>query len=160
MTGAGAERSLDELALLTDTAGADPVDRELVRRRRIDPATFLGSGKAHELATLTQALDIDLVVFDNALAPAQQRNLQKLFECDVVDREALILDIFAQHATSRVGAIQVELALLRYYLPRLRGKGKTLSQQGAGSSPEARARPSWRPTDAASCSGSRSWSGS
>lgn len=132
MTGAEAERSLNELALLTDTAGADPVDRELVRRRRIDPATFLGSGKAQELATLTQALDIDLVVFDNALAPAQQRNLQKLFECDVVDREALILDIFAQHATSRVGAIQVELALLRYYLPRLRGKGKTLSQQGAG----------------------------
>jgi GTP-binding protein HflX len=132
MTSVEAERSLDELALLTDTAGADPVDRELVRRHRIDPATYLGSGKAQELANLTKALDIDLVVFDNPLAPAQQRNLQKLFECDVVDREALILDIFAQHATSKVGAIQVELALLRYYLPRLRGKGKTLSQQGAG----------------------------
>jgi GTP-binding protein HflX len=132
MTSVEAERSLDELALLTDTAGADPVDRELVRRHRIDPATYLGSGKAEELANLTKALDIDLVVFDNPLAPAQQRNLQKLFECDVVDREALILDIFAQHATSKVGAIQVELALLRYYLPRLRGKGKTLSQQGAG----------------------------
>ncbi len=132
MTSVEAERSLDELALLTDTAGADPVDRELVRRHRIDPATYLGSGKAEELATLTKALDIDLVVFDNPLAPAQQRNLQKLFECDVVDREALILDIFAQHATSKVGAIQVELALLRYYLPRLRGKGKSLSQQGAG----------------------------
>ena len=132
MTAVDAERSLDELALLTDTAGADPVERELVRRHRIDPATYVGSGKAKELATLTKALDIDLVVFDNALAPAQQRNLQKLFECDVVDREALILDIFAQHATSKVGAIQVELALLRYYLPRLRGKGKTLSQQGAG----------------------------
>ncbi|MEX1134977.1 MAG: GTPase HflX [Acidimicrobiia bacterium] len=127
-----AERSLDELALLTDTAGAVPVDRELVHRRRIDPATYLGSGKAEELASITRALDIDLVVFDNPLAPAQQRNLQKLFECDVADREALILDIFAQHATSRVGSIQVELALLRYYLPRLRGKGKTLSQQGAG----------------------------
>jgi GTPase len=132
MTSVEAERSLDELALLTDTAGADPVERELVRRHRIDPATYLGSGKAEELATLTKALDIDLVVFDNPLAPAQQRNLQKLFECDVVDREALILDIFAQHATSKVGSIQVELALLRYYLPRLRGKGKTLSQQGAG----------------------------
>jgi GTP-binding protein HflX len=120
MTSVEAERSLDELALLTDTAGADPVERELVRRHRIDPATYLGSGKAEELATLTKALDIDLVVFDNPLAPAQQRNLQKLFECDVVDREALILDIFAQHATSKVGAIQVELALLRYYLPRLR----------------------------------------
>lgn len=132
MSSVEAERSLDELALLTDTAGAVPVDRELVHRRRIDPATYLGSGKAEELASITRALDIDLVVFDNPLAPAQQRNLQKLFECDVADREALILDIFAQHATSRVGSIQVELALLRYYLPRLRGKGKTLSQQGAG----------------------------
>jgi len=132
MSSIEAERSLDELALLTDTAGAVPVDRELVHRRRIDPATYLGSGKAEELASITKALDIDLVVFDNPLAPAQQRNLQKLFECDVADREALILDIFAQHATSRVGSIQVELALLRYYLPRLRGKGKTLSQQGAG----------------------------
>jgi len=78
MTTLEAERSLDELTLLTDTAGAEPVDRELVRRRRIDPATFVGSGKAEELATLTKALDIDLVVFDNPLAPAQQRNLQKL----------------------------------------------------------------------------------
>ena len=132
MTGFEAERSLDELELLTDTAGADAVDRELVHRRQIDPATFIGSGKAGELATLTRALDIDLVVFDNQLNPGQQRNLQQLFECDVVDREALILDIFAQHATSRVGSIQVELALLRYYLPRLRGKGKAMSQQGAG----------------------------
>ena len=132
MSSVEAERSLDELALLTDTAGAVPVDRELVHRRRVDPATYLGSGKAEELASIARALDIDLVVFDNPLAPAQQRNLQKLFECDVADREALILDIFAQHATSRVGSIQVELALLRYYLPRLRGKGKDLSQQGAG----------------------------
>ncbi len=132
MSGFEAERSLDELELLTDTAGAEPVDRELVNRRQIDPATYIGSGKAAELATLTRALDIDLVIFDNPLTPGQQRNLQKLFECDVVDREALILDIFAQHATSRVGAIQVELALLRYYLPRLRGKGKSMSQQGAG----------------------------
>jgi GTP-binding protein HflX len=127
-----AERSLDELALLTDTAGSDPVDSELVRRREPDPATFIGSGKAEELRQLTQALDIDVVVFDNELSPAQQRNLQRLFEVDVVDREALILDIFAQHATSREGAVQVELALLKYHLPRLRGKGKQLSQQGAG----------------------------
>lgn len=132
MTTIEEERSLDELALLTDTAGSDPVDRELVRRERIDPATYIGSGKAEELAGLTTALDIDVVVFDQPLTPAQQRNLQKTFGCDVVDREALILDIFAQHATSKVGAIQVELALLRYTLPRLRGKGKALSQQGAG----------------------------
>lgn len=132
MTAAEEDRSLDELELLTDTAGSDPVDRELVKRERIDPAMYIGSGKAAELASLTTALDIDVVVFDHPLSPAQQRNLQGVFHCDVVDREALILDIFAQHATSKVGAVQVELALLRYNLPRLRGKGKTLSQQGAG----------------------------
>ena len=126
------ERSLDELTLLTDTAGSDPVDRELVKRDRVDPATYIGSGKAEELGRLTRALDIDVVVFDQPLTPAQQRNLQAIFHCDVVDREALILDIFAQHATSKVGALQVELALLRYRLPRLRGMGKALSQQGAG----------------------------
>ena len=132
VTTAAAEASIDELTLLTDTAGSDPIDRELVKRNRIDPATFVGSGKADELASLTKALDIDVVVFDNQLSPAQQRNLQKLFECDVVDREALILDIFAQHATTKVGSLQVELALLRYNLPRLRGKGKALSQQAGG----------------------------
>ena len=126
------ERSLDELELLTDTAGSDPVGRELVRRDAPDAAYFIGSGKAKELRGVTKALDIDVVVFDNELSPAQQRNLQQIFECDVVDREALILDIFAQHATSREGALQVELALLRYRLPRLRGMGKQLSQQGAG----------------------------
>ena len=132
MTTVDAERSMAELTLLTDTAGSDPVDQELVRRTRIDPATYIGSGKAEELATLTTALDIDVVVFDNQLAPAQQRNLQKLFGCDVVDREGLILDIFAQHAHTKVGALQVELAMNRYNLPRLRGKGTSLSQQGAG----------------------------
>jgi GTPase len=126
------DRSIRELALLTDTAGSEPVDQEVVRRRRIDPATYIGSGKAAEIAALTAALDIDVVVFDNSLTPAQQRNLQRILGCDVVDREALILDIFAQHATSRIGALQVELALLRYHLPRLHGKGKALSQQGAG----------------------------
>ncbi|MCI0544532.1 MAG: GTPase HflX [Actinobacteria bacterium] len=126
------ERSLDELALLTDTAGSDPVDSEIVRRDVIDPATYIGKGKADELAVMAKAMDIDVVVFDHALSPAQQRNLMRIFECDVVDREAVILDIFAQHATSKVGAIQVELALLRYHLPRLRGRGKSFSQQGAG----------------------------
>ncbi len=126
------ERSLTELALLTDTAGSDPVGSELVRRLEIDPATFIGSGKAAELAHVTAALDVDVVVVDNDLSPAQQRNLQKVFECDVVDRQALILDIFAQHATSREGALQVELALLRYHLPRLRGRGTEMSRLGAG----------------------------
>jgi GTP-binding protein HflX len=132
MTAEVEERSLGELALLTDTAGADPVDRELVKRDRLDPATFIGSGKAQQLASLTAALDIDVVIFDQGLTPAQQRNLQRIFHCDVVDREALILDIFAQHARSKVGAIQVELALLKYNLPRLRGKATELAQQRAG----------------------------
>jgi GTP-binding protein HflX len=127
-----AERSLDELARLTETAGADPIDSELVRRDTPDPALFLGRGKVEELTAVTAAEDIDVVVFDNALTPAQQRNLQRRFGCDVVDREALILDIFAQHATTRIGALQVELALLRYNLPRLRGQGASLSQQQGG----------------------------
>ena len=127
-----AEVSLHELALLTDTAGSDPVGDELVRRGRPDPATFIGSGKAAELAAETEALDVDVVVFDNDLSPAQQRNLQKIFECDVVDRVALILDIFAQHATSREGMLQVELAQHRYRLPRLRGRGVELSRLGGG----------------------------
>ncbi|MCZ6662140.1 MAG: GTPase HflX [Actinobacteria bacterium] len=126
------ERSLEELTLLTETSGSEPVDQEIVRRQSIDPATYIGSGKTKELASLTTALDIDVVVFDNPLAPAQQRNLQKVFQCDVVDREAVILDIFAQHARSKVGSLQVELAMHRYNLPRLRGKGKALSQQGFG----------------------------
>lgn len=127
-----AQRSLEELALLTDTAGSDPLDSILVNRDAIDPATYIGSGKAAELAAETTALDIDVVVFDNPLSPAQQRNLQKVFDCDVVDREAVILDIFAENATTRQGALQVELALYRYNLPRLRGKGREMSQQQGG----------------------------
>jgi GTP-binding protein HflX len=127
-----AEASLDELALLVDTAGADPVAIELQRRDVPDPATSIGSGKAKELRELVDALDVDLVVFDDELTPAQQRNLEKIFAVDVVDRVALILDIFAQHAHSQEGMIQVELAQLRYRLPRLRGRGTQLSQQGAG----------------------------
>jgi len=127
-----AEESLDELALLVDTAGADPVDRMLQRRDRPDPATYIGKGKAAELRELADVLDVDVVVFDDELSPAQQRNLETLFERDVVDRVALILDIFAQHASSQEGMLQVELAQLRYRLPRLRGRGLQLSQQGAG----------------------------
>ncbi|MGH9050003.1 MAG: GTPase HflX [Acidimicrobiia bacterium] len=131
-TVADAEASLSELALLTDTAGADPVESVLQRRDTPDPATYIGSGKAEELRGLADALDADVVVFDDELTPAQQRNLEKLFGRDVVDRVALILDIFAQHATSQEGMVQVELAQLRYRLPRLRGKGRELSQQAGG----------------------------
>ncbi|HEV7536213.1 MAG TPA: GTPase HflX [Acidimicrobiia bacterium] len=127
-----AEASLAELALLADTAGADPVAEEMQRRDTPDPATFIGKGKAEEIRELVEMLDIDVVIFDDELSPAQQRNLEKLFKVDVVDRVALILDIFAQHAHSQAGMLQVELAQLRYRLPRLRGRGVQMSQQGAG----------------------------
>ncbi len=127
-----AEASLTELGLLTDTAGADPVESVLQRRETPDPATYIGRGKADELRTTADALDVDLVVFDDELTPAQQRNLEKGLGRDVVDRAALILDIFAQHATSQEGMVQVELAQLRYRLPRLRGRGVELSQQAGG----------------------------
>lgn len=132
MTSDEVERSIEELGRLTDTAGSVPVAAEVLKRTSPDPATFIGSGQAGELAGMGHALDVDVVVFDNDLTPAQQRNLQHIFGCDVVDRVALILDIFAQHATSREGMLQVELALLRYHLPRLRGKGTELSRQAAG----------------------------
>ncbi len=132
MTSDDVERSIEELGRLTDTAGSIPVAAEVLRRQSPDPATFIGSGQAAELAAMGHALDVDVVVFDNDLTPAQQRNLQHIFGCDVVDRVALILDIFAQHATSREGMLQVELALLKYHLPRLRGKGTELSRQAAG----------------------------
>jgi GTP-binding protein HflX len=127
-----AEASLDELARLADTAGAEPIAIELQRRDTPDPALYVGRGKAEELRALAEALDVDVVIFDDELTPAQQRNLEQLFGRDVVDRVALILDIFAQHAASQEGMVQVELAQLRYRLPRLRGRGVTLSQQGGG----------------------------
>ena len=123
---------LAELALLTDTAGSEPIEAVLVRREKPVAATFIGKGKLSELVAESHALDIDVVVFDNELSPAQQRNLQAAFQCDVVDRVALILDIFAQHAHTREGMLQVELAQHRYRLPRLRGKGVEMSRLGAG----------------------------
>lgn len=127
-----ADRSLAELGRLTLTAGSDPVFNELLIRSELEPGLLIGKGQAQRAVELSNAMDIDVVVFDNSLSPAQQRNLQSMFECDVVDRQAVILDIFAQHATSREGMLQVELALLEYRLPRLRGKGKQLSQQAGG----------------------------
>jgi GTPase len=123
------EANLDELALLVDTAGADVVARTVQRRNRLDPATFVGRGKAHELAELAEQVDADTVVFDDELSPAQQRNLEKILGRTAIDRTAVILDIFAQNARSPEGKAQVELALLRYRLPRLRGRGLELSQQ-------------------------------
>ncbi|HEY7939008.1 MAG TPA: GTPase HflX [Acidimicrobiales bacterium] len=126
------EAGLDELARLVDTAGADPVARVVQRRDTPDPATYIGKGKVEELRTVAEATDCDTVVFDEELSPAQQRNLEKLLGRTAIDRTAVILDIFAQNASSQEGKAQVDLALLRYRLPRLRGKGQGLSQQGGG----------------------------
>src|SRR4051812_18452456 len=128
------EASLDELAQLVDTAGADEVARVVQRRDRPDPATYIGRGKAEELREVSLAVDSDTVVFDDELTPAQQFNLEKLLGRTAIDRTAVILDIFAQNAHSQEGKAQVELALLRYRLPRLRGKGTKLSQQAGGMS--------------------------
>ena len=115
--------------MLVDTAGADVVARVMQRRDRPDPATFVGRGKADELAELSPGVDADTVVFDEELSPAQQRNLEGILGRTAIDRTAVILDIFAQNARSPEGKAQVELALLRYRLPRLRGRGLVLSQQ-------------------------------
>ena len=128
----GVERSVEELRLLIDTAGSTPVGTAVLKRQAPHPATFVGPGQAEDLARDAELLDVDVVVFDNDLNPGQQRNLQQVFGCDVVDRVAVILDIFAGHAVSREGMLQVELALLRYRLPRLRGKGVELSRLGGG----------------------------
>ena len=126
------EADLDELALLVDTAGADVVGRVVQRRDRPDPATFVGQGKADELHEVSLSTDADTVVFDDELSPAQQRNLEKILGRTAIDRTAVILDIFAQNARSQEGKAQVELALLRYRLPRLRGRGRAFSQQAGG----------------------------
>ncbi len=126
------EEALDELSLLVDTAGADVVARELQRRDAPDPATFVGSGKAAELRELADMVDADTVVFDDELTPAQQFNLEKILERSALDRTAVILDIFAQNASTLEGKAQVELAQLRYRLPRLRRGSGSYSQQGGG----------------------------
>jgi len=127
------DASLDELALLVDTAGADEVARLVQRRDAPDHTWYLGKGKAEELKELCLAVDADTVVFDNELAPAQQFNLEKLLGRTAIDRTAVILDIFGQNAHTMEGKAQVELALLRYRLPRLRrGKAAKLSQQRGG----------------------------
>jgi len=123
------EASMDELALLVDTAGADVVARAVQRRDSPDPATYIGRGKADELRMTSESVDADTVVFDDELTPAQQRNLEKLLGRTAIDRTAVILDIFAQNAHTEEGRAQVELALSQYRLPRLRGKGIALSQQ-------------------------------
>jgi GTP-binding protein HflX len=127
------EASLDELALLVDTAGADEAARVVQRRDAPDPTYFVGKGKAEEIKEVSVAVDADTVVFDNELTPAQQYNLEKLFGRTAIDRTAVILDIFAQNAHTLEGNAQVELAMLRYKLPRLRrGTSAAYTRQAGG----------------------------
>lgn len=124
--------SLLELARLADTAGAQVVCRLFQNRSRAESATYIGSGKAQEISLLVGSADIDLVIVDDELTGAQVRNLEEIVGCRVVDRTALILDIFAQRATTREGKLQVELAQMQYQLPRLTGLGVALSRLGGG----------------------------
>ena len=124
--------SLEELARLAETAGSQVLDGLVQRRSRPDPATFIGSGKVAELRDTVRAAAADTVICDGELSPGQLRQLEDKLKVKVIDRTALILDIFAQHARSRDGKAQVELAQLSYLLPRLRGWGEALSRQVGG----------------------------
>jgi len=127
-----AENSLLELSRLAETAGSEVLDGLIQRRSRVDPATYVGAGKAAELADIVAAVGADTVIADGELSPSQLRRLESVVKVKVIDRTALILDIFAQHARSREGKAQVELAQLQYMLPRLRGWGESLSRQAGG----------------------------
>src|SRR5215469_10286793 len=127
-----AENSLRELSRLAETAGSQVLDALVQRRGRPDAATYVGAGKARELADLVMAVGADTVICDGELTPGQLRSLESTVKVKVVDRTALILDIFAQHARSKEGKAQVELAQLQYLLPRLRGWGESLSRQAGG----------------------------
>ncbi len=127
-----AENSLRELAALAETAGAEVLDGLIQRRQKPDPGTFVGSGKAKELRDVVVETGADTVIVDGELSPGQLRQLEEIVKVKVIDRTWLILDIFAQHASSREGKAQVELAQMTYMLPRLRGWGESLSRQGGG----------------------------
>ena len=127
-----AEESLDELARLADTATLAIVGKVLQNRKRIDPTFYIGKGKANELQDLAGRSDADMIIFDNDLSPAQMRNLEKLTDKRILDRSAIILDIFALHARSRTAQVQVELAQLNYLMPRLTRQWSHLSRQAGG----------------------------
>ena len=129
---AQAENSLRELSALAETAGAQVLDGLLQRRDKPDPASYFGKGKAQELKDLVKALGADTVIANGELAPSQRRALEDIVKVKVIDRTAIILDIFAQHAKSKEGKAQVELAQLEYLLPRLRGWGESMSRQAGG----------------------------
>jgi GTP-binding protein HflX len=127
-----AEESLAEFRELVSSAGAEIAAEILQRRTRPDPATLIGAGKVEEVAGVAASTEADLVLFDHDLSPTQLRNLDAALPCRVLDRTQLILDIFARHARTREGQLQVELAQLEYQLPRLAGRGKAMSQLGGG----------------------------
>ena len=127
-----AEESLAELRTLAESAGAEVVGEILQRRDRPDPATLVGAGKLEEIAGAAASVAADVLLFDHDLTPSQQRNIEKVIERRVIDRTQLILDIFARHARTREGQLQVELAQLRYMMPRLAGHGVEMSQLGGG----------------------------
>lgn len=127
-----AERSMTELAALAESAGSEVLDAVVQRRKVPDPATYIGSGKAAELAAIVAGLQADTIICDGELTPGQLRQLEAVVKVKVVDRTWLILDIFAQHARSREGKAQVSLAQMEYLLPRLRGWGESLSRQAGG----------------------------
>lgn len=124
--------SMEELHELADTAGVEVLDVITQNRDRVDSAWYLGTGKIDEIAQRAEELDVDVIIFNDELSPSQTRNLDKVFDCKVIDRTQLILDIFAGRAQSREGKIQVELAQYNYLLPRLAGQGKQLSRLGGG----------------------------
>jgi GTP-binding protein HflX len=130
--GLSAEESLAEFRELLLSAGGQVAAELIQRRPRPDPATLIGSGKVEEIAAVVASTNADLVVFDHDLSPTQLRNLEAALPCRVLDRTQLILDIFARHARTREGQLQVELAQLEYMLPRLTGRGKAMSQLGGG----------------------------
>jgi len=127
-----ADESLAELRTLAESAGAKLVGQILQRRDRFDPATLVGAGKLEEIAGAAAAAEADVLLFDHDLSPSQQRNIEKVIGRRVIDRTQLILDIFARHARTREGQLQVELAQLHYMLPRLAGRGVEMSQLGGG----------------------------
>ncbi|MGA7944427.1 MAG: GTPase HflX, partial [Candidatus Sulfotelmatobacter sp.] len=127
-----AEESLAELRTLAGSAGAKVVGEILQRRDRPDPATLIGAGKLEEISGAAASVNADLLLFDHDLTASQQRNIEKIVKRRVIDRTQLILDIFARHARTREGQLQVELAQLQYMLPRLAGRGVEMSQLGGG----------------------------
>ena len=127
-----AEESLHELAELAEGAGAEVLGETIQTREAPDPATVIGRGKVEEVRAWAAEVEADIVIFDRDLAPTQQRNLEKALDCRILDRTQLILDIFARHARTREGRLQVELAQLHYMLPRLTGRGVAMSRLGAG----------------------------